>query len=709
MPGRDRKYDLILSGQGYIISGGDTEKPAWQVQPIPAELGSEQPPGDRPMRLATAHYGFGYGEYYVPGCYHHAKNMDASQPGVITLGPLVSTATFSTSAAGGNAIKGFFLANGEWYAIGGRFCKRLSVSGSTITVETPNDGSDGKDFGPGHVASAWVDWKGNKHIGFSSDHPIWQLSSNTWSQADPDTTATASINDATNASPIVITTSTAHGRSTGNIVTISSVGGNTAANGTWAITVLTATTFSLTGSTGNGAYTSGGTMSVATTVKASAFAKDWIDGTDWRLWRVIRGTVTIDNNSDDPLEADNWAPATPYSVGDSGAAVTGMTASGQTIWIAKADGLYAFDWTTRADNKLQAVQQLVNSNNGINLLAETGTVYFPHEMGLLEYDQASGRTRSVQPAAATGYSLPNGVTRGITGRVTAQVKLGAWHYAAVYNGTDSYILKGREPNEGMPQGWVGPMIWHPIVEISSVQITAMAIQGDVTPARLWFGYTSGTDYVVAFIRISKTGNHLAEASMTYAASGSIWFSPLDFGEPGSPKELLGFDIENEGFDSNTYAALFVSLDGGAFTQWGSNATTAGRTRLGLPSSGTWRGHQVRIRLDVTNASSTSTPKIKPVVARATIRPVIQDLVTCEILCMDDLRLRNGSRERQKGQELLTALNDLRDAAPKTCIDFWTGSSRSRTVIVERVAEQMIEQRGNDAAGYGVQLVFRVLP
>jgi len=39
------------------------------------------------------------------------------------------------------------------------------------------------------------------------------------------------------------------------------VEGNTAANGDWEVTVLTADTFSLNGSTGNGAYTSGGTFS----------------------------------------------------------------------------------------------------------------------------------------------------------------------------------------------------------------------------------------------------------------------------------------------------------------------------------------------------------------------------------------------------------------------------------------------------------------
>jgi hypothetical protein len=68
---------------------------------------------------------------------------------------------------------------------------------------------------------------------------------------------TGTITGATNATPIVIT-SAGHGLTSGSVVTISGVGGNTAANGTAAVTRIDADTFSLDGSSGNGAYTSGG-------------------------------------------------------------------------------------------------------------------------------------------------------------------------------------------------------------------------------------------------------------------------------------------------------------------------------------------------------------------------------------------------------------------------------------------------------------------
>jgi len=68
----------------------------------------------------------------------------------------------------------------------------------------------------------------------------------------------AAVTAATNASPIQITSST-HGLTTGARVTITGVTGNTATNGTFTVTRVNDNAYTLDGSTGNGAYVSGGT------------------------------------------------------------------------------------------------------------------------------------------------------------------------------------------------------------------------------------------------------------------------------------------------------------------------------------------------------------------------------------------------------------------------------------------------------------------
>jgi len=70
-------------------------------------------------------------------------------------------------------------------------------------------------------------------------------------------TSTGNITGATNASPIVITNSS-HGLLNGDLVEITGVLGNTAANGVFTVQNAATNTFELASSTGNGAYSSGG-------------------------------------------------------------------------------------------------------------------------------------------------------------------------------------------------------------------------------------------------------------------------------------------------------------------------------------------------------------------------------------------------------------------------------------------------------------------
>lgn len=111
--------------------------------------------------------------------------------------------------------------------------------------------------------------------------------------------ASKTITGATNASPIVIT-STAHGYVTGDAITIGSVGGNTNANGNWIVTKIDADTYSIaaldgTVSSGNASYTSGGTsvklLRLANVVRAGGGQGKIIKT------RLIGNTATITNGT----------------------------------------------------------------------------------------------------------------------------------------------------------------------------------------------------------------------------------------------------------------------------------------------------------------------------------------------------------------------------------------------------------------------------
>lgn len=93
--------------------------------------------------------------------------------------------------------------------------------------------------------------------------PLFRIGRSNFSSVPTLTTeevTSRTVTSASNTNPIQITTSATNSLVTGQTVTVSGVTGNTAANGTWVITRINGTTFSLNGSVGNGAYVSGGTV-----------------------------------------------------------------------------------------------------------------------------------------------------------------------------------------------------------------------------------------------------------------------------------------------------------------------------------------------------------------------------------------------------------------------------------------------------------------
>lgn len=97
------------------------------------------------------------------------------------------------------------------------------------------------------------------------------------------------ITGATNATPIVVSCA-GHGREADDAVSISGVGGNTAANGGWLAGSPAAGSFALTGSSGNAAYSSGGTLAgsrlyeVLWNVSVFTFEPEFFDGESAADW-----------------------------------------------------------------------------------------------------------------------------------------------------------------------------------------------------------------------------------------------------------------------------------------------------------------------------------------------------------------------------------------------------------------------------------------
>lgn len=166
---------------------------------------------------------------------------------------------------------------------GSRTTTLVGVSAGTVGVVSPS-GIQDVGFGTAAFTSTRpaifaVSFFKNIYFCDGANYKYYDVSENTM----VDWTATTSgiipsqdsgfqrISGATNAAPIVVTV-VAHGLSNGDQVVIAGVVGNTAANGTWSIANITSDTFELIGSTGSGAYSSGGTCTRRTGSRCSLIA-----------------------------------------------------------------------------------------------------------------------------------------------------------------------------------------------------------------------------------------------------------------------------------------------------------------------------------------------------------------------------------------------------------------------------------------------------
>jgi hypothetical protein len=141
--------------------------------------------------------------------------------------------------------------------------------------------------------------------------------------SDAATVYRGTITGATNASPIAVTVAS-HGFSTGDVVAVSGVAGNTAANGVWTVTKTGANTFTLNGSIGNGAYSGSGAIATSAGVLvAGAFTV---------VPTVARGGLTPSVASDD------MAAVSAFNGGT-------MKAT-DAFYLGRNSGIAGSEWTT---------------------------------------------------------------------------------------------------------------------------------------------------------------------------------------------------------------------------------------------------------------------------------------------------------------------------------------------------------------------------
>lgn len=213
--------------------------------------------------------------------------------------------------------------------------------------------------------------------------------------------------------------------------------------------------------------------------------------------------------------------------------------------------------------------------------------------------------------------------------------------------------------------------------------------------------TFGKDVFIAPVTNSSNTRSVERFDTTrYATDGTIDLGKHDWDYPGIEKILLDVTVVTDPLPANCRVSLFISVDGDDFVgvtspaQYHQNDDATKFTWVASTSGGTTlAGNEFEIRLMLESSTSTATPTIREVTARAKAAAHL-----LEITMQIDAGTIDTGEGFQTSEALIAGLNALCEADPKTVTSFTDMFQTLETstppaafdVTVQDVATPMVE-------------------
>jgi hypothetical protein len=389
--------------------------------------------------------------------------------------------------------------------------------------------------------------------------------------------------------------------------------------------------------------------------RAFAAGKD-VDGQDV-LYRIDEdGELNATTTGNDPATGASWAGAT-YNAGETSSKVNDLYQQNKAILMGKEDGVWTFDSRLNAIPVTPGFEQTPDVDNFTFFKDANGMAVAPSAQGLIWID---GLEYGICGPVSSNAQAAN--LRGAEPAVSAIA--GNYIYAAVYDGSNSYIFMGTHRLQGDTGD--GPFTWHgPIAVVTGYQVVDLFVS-TVYGTKLWWGGVAKFGYISL--------NSADFSPATDASSGYIYLPEgiLDIDGPGVIKDLRKVEfITRAGrpFSTTNRWTLEVETTPGSGT-WvavnGDPATTAD----GVLASRWWTtetsGKRLRFRIAY-SSNSGGTAELEALVVRGTQRPETTSVYSFDITIEQGQRNRTGARMWKKPADRVAALVALKAAGRKTIV------------------------------------------
>lgn len=344
-----------------------------------------------------------------------------------------------------------------------------------------------------------------------------------------------------------------------------------------------------------------------------------------------------------PLTAGNWSSEIDIG-GDPGIAFTDLTTYGYQVLVGKRDGVYRTNRLGFAPNILDEFKSRPDASNARNIIKSFGNTYIPHMRGMFRYD---GRgIQAVGLEKLSGHHHTN--LSPVAGEYTATAEDGQWLYVALWNGTNTYILKYKE----LVIGDSIRGVWHPFIYWAANKVTGMHVSGITTSPSIWASSTTN-ELISRWFTAADARTPLTDSTYTFAATGSLWLPRLYMGSEENNKYFTEIVLEGDNLSSTETLRFYYRVT--VNFPW--SATSPSYTALAaVTSSPTTQtvgasGRFIEPRIDFARGTTTTET---PVLRRVKIRAVqVLDYirhVTCRVLLP-------AENQYLEGGELLGAIDD----------------------------------------------------
>lgn len=560
MPRPRRTYDIVLNGQGFMLSSARGQDRSIASSFVPSSLEASQQVATRDIPIIYDDFsgGMGYSERLVGGTYAYGRNVRTRDPRVVLPGPKLNNVALPVSTgSGGNLtsskgpIKAIVEHAGDLYFFGGGVpWKSITGDPGSMTVEYTNSPTNSAGLGTTFAAESAVVFRPAGSPSNTKDLYIsgtggffWRKRGAVWTQYSGTPTANQPS------------------MKFGDMVVVYQV-------------VRGAQGYRIVG------------------VDANDPAKIW----------SVQG---------DPMSPSNWANAGTV---EGGYPVRSLAASNRHVYYVTDIGVYDLTEAGYSPHLTPYWKDSRSELNGLASIVFGGMVFAAHSQGLDMVDVSQGLRQDFASWAWPKMGVPNNTP--ILGTVTALTTESGYLVMALYNPyvnaakllPSSFVLYGLPVNSGS-----GPdLVWHGAeICIPYEKITAMAVNTLTGSPKLWIatqvtsnlgGKTVG-DIQLYYCTIPNASSALQDwehgGAHRFAESWELDLPSEDYMDSASRKTIMRYEMQadNLGISFNTPVQIQVKARSESSAQFVDQGTVGGSPRASLYPPGDYvRAYRATFKL-----------------------------------------------------------------------------------------------------------------